>query len=296
MNKLFYLLPYWSLKHFLEVLSRMQISISTRNSILFNYFKLFKSDLDLTITSSSKYPNAYAIIADRTLRYLPYVKEINQHYEENLKFVELINPFEAYRQKILTPKKSNNIDSIESYVFLLRMLQGNSNKLLFKQLDQHSIEKWNFYFAITLKNKINISENRNIVDLITKIYPPFSNQLSTILEVLNQSNLTTREKFHAFIFKREAKILFPHIFTSIAFDFNFDNEDEEMIYISQMAWEVFGLSTQILHLKNDLETVKHLKNIKYQLKNATFQSLYVEQKSKSILNLLESINHYLLLE
>ncbi len=296
MTKLVYLIPYFILKFFIFFLSKRKISTDLRNSILFDYFEIFKSDLDISITTNANYPQKISILAEKIFKILPYVKEVNHYYEENLKFSVLLNYCEAIRSHAPIKEISGEMKKIECYIFLLRMLQSNLRHLEKSSLSNHTALKWNFYFNLANAPISELMETNDIITNIKNLYPEYSQPLLNVMENLNDTKLTTREKFHKLVYKRESLILFPHIFTSIKFDLKFLNNNEENIYITQLSWEIFGISTQIIHIANDLEAIKHLKNIEFQLKEIEFKSEFAKSRSLQILSLIEKLNRYLLLE
>lgn len=272
-----------------------------RNSILSNYFKFGKSDLDVTVffTRDSDLLKAKSI--KHCLQRCPLIKEINFYCPSTLGIQSKIkNPIEIQKDPRL--KKRLSLNSIvtktegQQAAYLLRMFFANRINLK----NDLNLPKWQFHFrysgihafSVELFECLNHEDLLSLILISTKLEGKYyKDAIKSLIEVLE-----LKTPLHIFWeetnYKHELMIAMPHMFCFAGYKPIFKNENEEAVFLAQISWELSGLLTQpelFLSDHNCLEHFKRLKRLLNHIENSNY-SLALSNTIEEIIAFRDKLN------
>ena len=205
--------------------------------------------------------------------FIPLFSEVNIYTEDTIDFIDdCINPLELQRDPQLI--KVGNLSPViptrtEQLVYVIKMLCSDRHNLI-SHLNLRK-KKWAFHLKqLHLDKKIEPFNLTNLLNVLEKhlfIHFPRIAIKKTLHQYLKQKkNLAS---FSSFNEKKNYFLLFPNEFifhvasseSSLLKMFSSLNEEEQVLYIDQLKWELWGLYTQYKIINNISTLNTHLKSL-----------------------------------
>lgn len=299
-------IPYLFFYYFAKIfLKKEHTKLWCRNSFYLNYFVPGLSDIDLTLYLFKDFSvNKLHFILKKyhfLQKIIPIIGEINIIQQKNINdFVPCANFYDLMKDPLLKEascltKEESLLTFEEKFVYLLKMYQSDQHNL--KKIFYLRHKKWNFVLqqiglGPCYLDTNGISSLKDLIISLQKNFFNYSTQLNIQIFLQDISGEISYEKrlrelFKKNIYTKEFILCFPFIWMGEAIkNQSFEiylkeikqySFQEQTILSYHMNWEIWGLYTQYLQIKNKKEVIIHLDHMV-----KLYRSLILVNNEKSI--------------